>query len=237
MEEAELGDGLGNWHKALRGELSAWYPVRDLPCICVHYPPPALARGTPPHLCRWLCGRGLAVAWQDPCTVTGRPARGPSTRDRWPLEPRGALAFPHMCQGQVQQLVSERHRTLLPHPLTSIFNSPIHYSLSGRLWEPIEELSFHLEAPAALTCGLGCGSVQAAVSAGSAAHRLCPGLSAQEAPEAVSRSCGRGSRLTILQRGHRLSLHTEVTVPDVVGGFQAQLVRGEGPQPETQRSP
>lgn len=47
-----------------------------------------------------------------------------------------------------------------------------------------------------------------------------------------------GTRLlTVLQRGHSLCLCTEVTVPDVIGSFQAQLVGGEGPQPGTRKRP
>lgn len=46
-------------------------------------------------------------------------------------------------------------------------------------------------------------------------------------------SAGLGPRLlTILQGGYCLCLCAEVTVPNVIGGFQAQLVGGEGPQPE-----
>lgn len=47
----------------------------------------------------------------------------------------------------------------------------------------------------------------------------------------LSASLGACS-LTILQRGDGLRLCTEVTVPNVIGGLQAQLVGGEGPQPE-----
>ena len=46
-----------------------------------------------------------------------------------------------------------------------------------------------------------------------------------------------GPLLTILQRGDRLCLGAEVTVPNVVGGLQTQLIGGEGPQPETQKRP
>lgn len=35
------------------------------------------------------------------------------------------------------------------------------------------------------------------------------------------------SSLTVLQRGDRFGLRTEVTVSDVVGGFHSQFVRGE----------
>lgn len=46
-----------------------------------------------------------------------------------------------------------------------------------------------------------------------------------------------GPLLTVLQRGYRLCLRAEVTVPNVIGGLQAQLVGGEGPQPETRKGP
>lgn len=42
--------------------------------------------------------------------------------------------------------------------------------------------------------------------------------------------------LTILQCGHSLCFCTEVTVPNVVGGLQAQLVGGERPQPAMERN-
>ena len=45
-----------------------------------------------------------------------------------------------------------------------------------------------------------------------------------------------GPLLTILQRGDRLCLGAEVTVPNVVGGLQTQLIGGEGPQPETEET-
>lgn len=42
--------------------------------------------------------------------------------------------------------------------------------------------------------------------------------------------------LTILQCGHGLCFCTEVTVPNVIGGLQAQLVGGERPQPAMERN-
>lgn len=50
-----------------------------------------------------------------------------------------------------------------------------------------------------------------------------------------SREWSGPNSLTVLQCGDRVRLRTEVAVPDVIGSFQAQLVGGEGPQPEVER--
>ena len=48
--------------------------------------------------------------------------------------------------------------------------------------------------------------------------------------------CLSPSWLTVLQHGHLVHLRTEVTVPDVIGGFQAQFEGSKWPQSETQKS-
>lgn len=70
----------------------------------------------------------------------------------------------------------------------------------------------------------GSGESGASLGASVRAQRQQPGVAASVCPAGPS-------LLTVLQCGHRLRLCAEVTVPDVIGGLQAQLIGGEGPQP------